>query len=220
MLPSLADLIAADAVLVTDCRGWAREISCEIGDPRVYRADLFGAIPPNWRQHPILSRDLAGPSTGPRRVSELVSRREWHRRELYNEFYRPLGIEGELGTQLAWGPAGSSCCATLHRAGGDFTVRDRALLEAVSPHLRAAWERTAAPRPPAAAELATALPITAREAEVLEQLAAGLTNDGIAQRLGISRHTVVRHVEHIYAKLGVNTRVGAAGVALTATTRS
>ena len=69
---------------------------------------------------------------------------------------------------------------------------------------------------PQAAELARLLPITRREADVLARLAAGRTNDGIAHDLGISRHTVVRHVERIYTKLAVRTRAAATRAALEA----
>ena len=55
------------------------------------------------------------------------------------------------------------------------------------------------------------LPLTSREADVLELLAAGLTNREIATRLFISEKTVGTHVGHIYEKLGVHSRVEAAG---------
>jgi DNA-binding CsgD family transcriptional regulator len=64
------------------------------------------------------------------------------------------------------------------------------------------------------AALAQALPITPRQAEVLSRLAGGATNDGIALALGISRHTVIRHVEGLYLRLGVQTRAAATKVAL------
>jgi DNA-binding NarL/FixJ family response regulator len=45
---------------------------------------------------------------------------------------------------------------------------------------------------------------------VLGLLAQGLPNKAIANRLGISTKTVGNHVEHIYTKLAVTNRAGAA----------
>ena len=53
--------------------------------------------------------------------------------------------------------------------------------------------------------------LTTRELEVLELLADGLTNRAIAERLFVSQKTVGAHVAHIYDKLGVHSRVEAAG---------
>ena len=52
-------------------------------------------------------------------------------------------------------------------------------------------------------------PLTAREQDVLMQLAQGLTNKQIAHLLGISEHTVKFHVSAIYSKLGVANRAEA-----------
>jgi DNA-binding CsgD family transcriptional regulator len=48
--------------------------------------------------------------------------------------------------------------------------------------------------------------LTAREHEVLELLAEGLSNRRAAERLGISEHTVKFHVASIYGKLGASSR--------------
>lgn len=48
--------------------------------------------------------------------------------------------------------------------------------------------------------------LTSREAEVLQLLTQGLPNKAIAQRLGISDHTVKFHVNAILGKLGVQSR--------------
>ena len=48
--------------------------------------------------------------------------------------------------------------------------------------------------------------LTHREEEVLELLAEGLSNDEIAGRLVISRHTVARHREHLMGKLNLHSR--------------
>ncbi|HYW57160.1 MAG TPA: HD domain-containing phosphohydrolase [Polaromonas sp.] len=54
------------------------------------------------------------------------------------------------------------------------------------------------------------LQLTEREVDVLRPLATGQTNKQIARALGISDRTVQTHTQHIYAKLGVDTRAGAA----------
>ena len=53
--------------------------------------------------------------------------------------------------------------------------------------------------------------LTRREIEVLRLLADGLTNRQIAERLFISEKTVGTHVAHVFEKLDVHSRVGAAG---------
>lgn len=52
--------------------------------------------------------------------------------------------------------------------------------------------------------------LTARETQVLVQLARGLSNPQIAAVLSVSRKTVSTHLEHIYTKLGVSIRTQAA----------
>jgi len=52
--------------------------------------------------------------------------------------------------------------------------------------------------------------LTTREVEILVLLARGMTKKQIAQELTISAKTVGTHTEHIYAKLSVRSRGGAA----------
>ncbi len=51
--------------------------------------------------------------------------------------------------------------------------------------------------------------LTERELAVLRLLAEGLHNKQVAARLGISRRTVERHCDNVYAKLGVGSRTEA-----------
>jgi DNA-binding NarL/FixJ family response regulator len=57
--------------------------------------------------------------------------------------------------------------------------------------------------------------LTAREAEVLALVAAGKTNREIAEALVISDHTVRRHLQNVFAKIGVTSRAGATAYAFT-----
>jgi DNA-binding CsgD family transcriptional regulator len=55
--------------------------------------------------------------------------------------------------------------------------------------------------------------LTAREASVLRLVAAGKTNREIAAELFISEHTVARHLQNMFGKLGVSTRSAATAYA-------
>jgi DNA-binding CsgD family transcriptional regulator len=61
------------------------------------------------------------------------------------------------------------------------------------------------------------LPVTERERQILTLVTAGKTNAEIALILTISPRTVQKHLEHIFQKLGVETRTAAAVRALAAT---
>jgi len=67
--------------------------------------------------------------------------------------------------------------------------------------------------PPSQGELRKEFRLTSRESEVLSWLAKGKTNRDIAQILGLSPRTIDKHLEQIYAKLGVENRTSAAAVA-------
>lgn len=55
--------------------------------------------------------------------------------------------------------------------------------------------------------------LTPRETEVLSWLAKGKTNRDIADILGMSHRTVNKHLEHVFEKLGVETRSAATAIA-------
>jgi DNA-binding NarL/FixJ family response regulator len=55
--------------------------------------------------------------------------------------------------------------------------------------------------------------LTSRELEVLRLVAAGNSNRAIAAALVISEHTVARHLQNIFAKLGVSSRTAAGAFA-------
>lgn len=62
--------------------------------------------------------------------------------------------------------------------------------------------------------VALACRLTAREAEVLYWVVKGKTNRDIGDILGTSPRTITKHLEHVFEKLGVETRTAAAALAL------
>jgi two-component system, NarL family, nitrate/nitrite response regulator NarL len=61
-------------------------------------------------------------------------------------------------------------------------------------------------RPRPASTQALVEPLTARELEVVQLLAEGLTNRRLGERIGISEHTAKFHVNSILGKLGASSR--------------
>jgi len=86
----------------------------------------------------------------------------------------------------------------------DAVVRDAADAVAEAPGQRGG---EAAGDPGAAAGGATPAGLTRREREIAELVASGLSNREIATRLFISKRTVDAHVEHIFGKLAISSRV-------------
>ncbi|URI07027.1 response regulator transcription factor [Aquincola tertiaricarbonis] len=70
--------------------------------------------------------------------------------------------------------------------------------------------RAATAEPPTRLRMAA---LTPREAEVLSWVAKGKTNRDVAEILGMSPRTVNKHLEHVFEKLGVETRAAAAALA-------
>ncbi len=119
----------------------------------------------------------------------------------------------------------------LEQAKGKGSAKSQAASLPDNPQLRLYFMGETAPNEfllRLARESGTALPpeftselgLTTREGEVLAWLSKGKTNRDIAQILGLSPRTVDKHLEQIYAKLGVENRTAAAAIAANATRRN
>ncbi|MFC5720171.1 response regulator transcription factor [Streptomyces gamaensis] len=162
--------------------------------------------------HPMVPYLLAG-NTDPVRVTDLCD--DWRQAPWYTEARDLCGTTQQIALPLPGGPPG-------HRAlsfgrVGDFHDRDVEFLRRVQPllvtmdsHLRELSRLRAAV---AAAPTPDDHGLTPRETTVLGLLAEGLTTQAIGRRLGISPHTVNRHLEKVYRKLGANNRVTAVALA-------
>jgi DNA-binding CsgD family transcriptional regulator len=101
-----------------------------------------------------------------------------------------LYVAKELEIQI--GPTVGSRAITV-----TFDTRPREVLiflKELRPHTVADFERSG---------------VTRREAEILYWIGRGKTDPEIARLLSISPRTVQKHIEHIFAKLGVETRTAA-----------
>ncbi len=262
------------------------------GDEEVYSGvDWAAVMPVVEAECPVFARFHPG-DFSTLRVSDIVSRRELYRTPTYSLLLEPCGFTDTLELRLSIGPPGRIAKLAFDRGGPDFSERDRALLDLLSPHLvrlyrahenrrrlsaalslhesmqaavvlleaddRVAFASTAARElferyfgkwgmrlPDSLAawlrerRVAVGKPLridsgdrslvvhfvddallleerrrlprlTPRERQILDLVAEGKTNVQIAECLWVSAGTVRKHLDNVYAKLGVHTRTAAA----------
>ena len=205
-LAGLRDLLGADDAEYFELRRADRGVVAASSSDEITSAPgteeamvRFGA------QNPLAWRRWT-PADGAMRLSEHLGRRDLERLDFFQAFMWPNRLRDTLKVWL-WSSAMTAACVQLWRSGSDFSRREQDLLGVVHEHLIAA-RALALARPVAPGAEAS---LTRRESEVVTWLATGATDDDIARRLGASTATVGKHLENLYAKLGVHSRSEAIG---------
>ncbi len=219
---ALHDYIAAELTTLSVC-DLATGHRRVVGLPGVcLGADEIACFDRHFFEHPLVRHHglQGGPLT--RRLSDLVGRHDFQRSALYGDYYRRIGLEYAIAVPLLRN-ARMLVSVVLNRRGRDFDERDRERLDLLRPHLAFLFRHVCrAGVPPAAVGLWPPEPLapvappeagcaglTARESQVMRWLACGKTDAEIAALLSISPRTVQKHLEHVYVKLGVETRTAA-----------
>ena len=213
VLESLSFLVPCDEVSFTELDRARKTVIRGVG----YRQDGPESGPGMetfWRlvhEHPLCAQTVSGRFEA-LKISDFVTSRELRRREIYAEWFRPWEAEHELEIGL---PSPLWHTKTLvfgrSKARPDFDERDRTVLNALQPHLIQVYRHTALRRRLAdgSGGSAAAAVLTDREREILVLVREGKTNSQIARELWIAHGTVRKHLEHIYRKLGVQSRTAA-----------
>jgi DNA-binding CsgD family transcriptional regulator len=294
LLDELGRLVPADWVMYNEFdlvrRRWLARV-LRPGDERGLKFDDEVMWRVLLEEHPICQRHQDGYFRA-LKLSDFFTQRELHGTWLYDNFFRPLGVEHELDLAIPF-PPWHMKAFVLRRERGDFHERDRLVLDLLQPHFGRLWRAARTRRQLAAAlrglghaperdthgvvlldprnEIEFASPaarrlldeffpdrrdrtlpaalaewlesaskrplarrrgdrcliveradgsllleestdrarLTAREQEILTWVARGKTNPEIARVLWVAPSTVRKHLENVYAKLGVSTRAAA-----------
>ena len=158
---------------------------------------LVGHEDPTRRTH-------AYTPTEPIAISDFLCARQFQKTKLYDLVCEPLGVADSLHLYL---PVSDTTTRFFFfdRSRREFAPRTRLLLQTLRPHLTQARNRWRAEAQPTT----VSLPLTKREIEILRLVAEGATNTAIAQALWVTEHTVRKHLENVYRKLGVHNRTAA-----------
>jgi DNA-binding CsgD family transcriptional regulator len=82
-------------------------------------------------EHPLIAHSGLSRSL---RISDFLSRQQFHRLALYNEYYRPLGVEYQLGTTISISER-HILGLGIDRDCPDFSENERLCLDLLRPHL-------------------------------------------------------------------------------------
>jgi DNA-binding CsgD family transcriptional regulator len=147
-------------------------------------------------------------------VSENLDAETFRRTPYYQDVLIPMGMHHQLvtgldvSTHVAW--------FTISRA-ADFSHADIELARTLAPHLTVAHSThqmitklNAASNPGFHPETCKGTGLTPRELEVVTWLVEGKRDSEISLILGAATRTIQKHVQRIFAKLGVETRTAAA----------
>ncbi|HZZ43510.1 MAG TPA: helix-turn-helix transcriptional regulator [Tepidisphaeraceae bacterium] len=103
---------------------------------------LTKIMEPFVHQHPVIMYcQKTGDGTA-HQISDFLSQEDYHRLELYQEFYRPLGVDDQLSITLP-APTGTIIGLSISRASWRFPERERQILNALRPHLLQAYRNAA-----------------------------------------------------------------------------
>jgi DNA-binding CsgD family transcriptional regulator len=213
VLKSLSSLVACDELSYTELDRVRKKVIHGV----TYRKDgpeRGPGMETFWRlvhEHPLCAQSVARRFEA-LKISDFVTSRELRRREIYSEWFRPWGTEQELEVGIP-SPLWHTKTLVFGRseARPDFDERDRSVLSALQPHLVQLY-RNARLRQQLAdrwGDGVVAGDLTDREREILVLVREGKTNSQIACELWIAHGTVRKHLEHIYRKLGVQSRTAA-----------
>lgn len=150
------------------------------------------------------------------RVTDLMDREQWEKTVLYQTCYQPYGLYFAVDMTIV---SGGQLLGVLslyrQKTQGDFSEDDLFLLKLLNDHLNARFCREKDAAGPAgeraernrSLQLARKYGLTAREAEITALILGGESNESIAEELNITVNTLKKHLQHIYRKTGVTSRV-------------
>jgi DNA-binding CsgD family transcriptional regulator len=178
----------------------------------------IAAFDRHFFEHPLVRHHGVEGGATTWRIADALPRRSFLDSPIYAEYYRRVGLDQAVAVPL-WMDGRTLVSLVLNRRGVPFSERDRERLELLRPHLAFLYRVACRAAAPAGArapvQMQPQVPaqppagLTPREREVVHWLAHGKTDADIAVQLGTSTRTVHKHLEHVYVKLGVETRTAA-----------
>jgi DNA-binding CsgD family transcriptional regulator len=162
-------------------------------------------------EHPMVRSYLDDPpgQHEPRRLSDLISEREFRRTRTWSDLHRPTNVVSQASVLVARNNKDSGASWVLSRSSGDFSDEELDTLNLAQPLLATLNSRYVKECTFTAALESGPDTLTDRERDILRHLKTGRPPPAVAAMLGVSTRTVGKHLENAYRKLGVQNRLAA-----------
>ncbi len=137
--------------------------------PSVERTTAFEQ---HIREHPLIMRHQKTRDDRAIKIADILTRSQFHRLGIYNEFFRPLSVEHQMAFCLP-APPDITIGIALNRTRRDFSDRERLCLNVLRPHLAQAYRNAEA-----VTQMQGQLALVRHTLEKLDQGVVVLTRDG------------------------------------------
>lgn len=155
-----------------------------------------------WENGPLTRWCRSHPSWSPVRISSILTEQEWLHVPFYRDTAQRIGATFLLYVPVFEPDTSKLGGYFIGRAGHDFSESDMRAAARLQPILIVTHA-------PYLKDLTRRSPLTPRQHSVLELTSRGLTAHAIGSRLGISSHTVHKHLNDAYQRLGTHDRASA-----------
>lgn len=163
-------------------------------------ADLAGYW--RWRHQHLQCLWVEGPHAAPEvtQMTDFMPVRELLNLPIYSEALNPFKCIAAVALPTA--PGRTRVFQFLREEAKPFSEHEMTTLRLMAPHLHEIYRDAARRRRPP-------VHLTLRELDVLRCVARGLSTGEIAAQLVVAPSTVRKHLEHVFARLGVSSRTAA-----------
>jgi DNA-binding NarL/FixJ family response regulator len=135
----LGRLIPCDLVAYNELDRGRRHSFALLDPPEAGFPGMDEVLAEHMDDNPLVTYHARTDDGGARMISDFITRRELHRRPLYGELFRYLGIEYQMVATLPTPPT-LLVGIVFNRTTRAFSERERALLDLLRPHLVGAYE--------------------------------------------------------------------------------
>ena len=139
IIPQLGKLLGSDITAYNEVNPVSRQVTGFMDPDEFDIAALTATLERYMNDHPVIVHNQTTGEGDALRISDFISQRELRDTALYQELYRPMGVEFQISMTL---PTRRPLIAALvfNRRHRDFSERDRKILNTLRPHLIAAFD--------------------------------------------------------------------------------